>query len=184
MIVGTAGSSIAASFGISVLIWQDLFGIQVQWLVMLMSVIILLAVGSGLQPAAGLPVQRRDPRGLKTGIIRSMARYRRRGDVAGLVFAATMAGMMFSQLTVLAQMGLDHRDRSAHRHLHRALDADAVDRDHAGSLVLVAPGGLTRAATTTSAQREQHHRRRPTPRSCPPRPRRTREAVVTEQKCE
>ena len=28
------------------LLWQDLFGKQVQWLVMLMSVIILLAVGS------------------------------------------------------------------------------------------------------------------------------------------
>ena len=46
VIVATAGSSIAASFGISVLLWQDLFGKQVQWLVMLMSVIILLAVGS------------------------------------------------------------------------------------------------------------------------------------------
>ena len=46
VIVGTAASSIAASFGISVLFWQDLFGIQVHWLVMLMSVIILLAVGS------------------------------------------------------------------------------------------------------------------------------------------
>jgi hypothetical protein len=46
VIVATAASSIAASFGISVLLWQDLFGIQVHWLVMLMSVIILLAVGS------------------------------------------------------------------------------------------------------------------------------------------
>ena len=46
VIVTTAASSIAASFGISVLIWQDLFGMPVHWLVMLMSVIILLAVGS------------------------------------------------------------------------------------------------------------------------------------------
>ena len=46
VIVGTAASSIAASFGLAVLIWQDLFGINVHWIVMLMSVIILLAVGS------------------------------------------------------------------------------------------------------------------------------------------
>ncbi|MDT5015145.1 MAG: putative drug exporter of the superfamily, partial [Mycobacterium sp.] len=32
VIVGTAASSIAASFGISVLIWQDLFGVQMQWI--------------------------------------------------------------------------------------------------------------------------------------------------------
>ena len=31
---------------LSVLIWQDLFGMKIHWLVMLMSVIILLAVGS------------------------------------------------------------------------------------------------------------------------------------------
>src|SRR6201993_2795131 len=46
VIVGTAASSIAASFGLSVLVWQDVFGMKIHWLVMLMSVIILLAVGS------------------------------------------------------------------------------------------------------------------------------------------
>ncbi|MGB9223936.1 RND family transporter, partial [Mycobacterium sp.] len=46
VIVGTAASSIAASFGLSVLIWQDLFGIRIHWIVMALSVIILLAVGS------------------------------------------------------------------------------------------------------------------------------------------
>src|ERR1700722_16886804 len=40
VIVGTAASSIAASFGLSVLIWQDLFGIKIHWIVMALSVII------------------------------------------------------------------------------------------------------------------------------------------------
>jgi RND superfamily putative drug exporter len=105
VIVGTAGSSIAASFGISVLLWQDLFGIQVQWLVMLMSVIILLAVGSDYNLLLVSRFKDEIHAGLKTGIIRSMAGTGGVVTSAGLVFAATMAGMMFSKLTVLAQMG-------------------------------------------------------------------------------
>jgi putative drug exporter of the RND superfamily len=105
VIVGTAASSIAASFGISVLIWQDLFGIQVQWLVMLMSVIILLAVGSDYNLLLVSRFKDEIHAGLKTGLIRSMAGTGGVVTSAGLVFAATMAGMMFSKLVVLAQMG-------------------------------------------------------------------------------
>lgn len=105
VIVGTAASSIAASFGISVLIWQDIFGIQVQWLVMLMSVIILLAVGSDYNLLLVSRFRDEIHAGLKTGIIRSMAGTGGVVTSAGLVFAATMAGMMYSDLVVLAQMG-------------------------------------------------------------------------------
>jgi putative drug exporter of the RND superfamily len=105
VIVGTAASSIAASFGISVLLWQDLFGIQVQWLVMLMSVIILLAVGSDYNLLLVSRFKDEIHAGLKTGIIRSMAGTGGVVTSAGLVFAATMAAMMFSKLIVLAQMG-------------------------------------------------------------------------------
>jgi len=105
VIVGTAASSIAASFGISVLIWQDLLGIQVQWLVMLMSVIILLAVGSDYNLLLVSRFKDEIHAGLKTGLIRSMAGTGGVVTSAGLVFAATMAGMMGSKLIVLAQMG-------------------------------------------------------------------------------
>jgi RND superfamily putative drug exporter len=104
-IVATAGSSIAASFGISVLIWQNLLGIHVQWLVMLMSVIILLAVGSDYNLLLVSRFKDEIHAGLKTGIIRSMAGTGGVVTAAGLVFAATMAAMCFSELTVLAQMG-------------------------------------------------------------------------------
>ncbi len=104
-IVLTAGSSIAASFGISVLLWQDLFGMPVHWLVMLMSVIILLAVGSDYNLLLVSRFKDEIHAGLKTGIIRSMAGTGGVVTSAGLVFAATMAGMMASKLIVLAQMG-------------------------------------------------------------------------------
>src|ERR1700752_1148761 len=104
-IVGTAASSIAASFGISVLLWQDLFGIKVHWLVMLMSVIILLAVGSDYNLLLVSRFKDEIHAGLKTGIIRSMAGTGGVVTSAGFVFAATMAAMLGSKLIVLAQMG-------------------------------------------------------------------------------
>ena len=46
VIVGTVLLSLAASFGLSVLIWQHLLGIDLHWMVFAMAVIILLAVGA------------------------------------------------------------------------------------------------------------------------------------------
>ncbi len=105
VIVGTAASSIAASFGLSVLIWQDLLGINVHWIVLLMSVIILLAVGSDYNLLLVSRFQEEIHAGLKTGIIRSMAGTGGVVTSAGLVFAVTMAAMLGSDLTVVAQMG-------------------------------------------------------------------------------
>ena len=45
VIVGTVALSLGASFGLSVLVWQHILGIELHWLVLSMSVIILLAVG-------------------------------------------------------------------------------------------------------------------------------------------
>ena len=46
VIVGTVALSLGASFGLSVLVWQYVVGIKLHWMVLAMSVIILLAVGS------------------------------------------------------------------------------------------------------------------------------------------
>ena len=105
VIVGTAASSIAASFGISVLIWQDLIGTPMHWIVLLMSVIILLAVGSDYNLLLVSRFKDEIHAGIKTGVIRSIAGAGGVVTSAGLVFAATMAGMVGSKLIALAQMG-------------------------------------------------------------------------------
>jgi RND superfamily putative drug exporter len=105
VIVGTASSSIAASFGLSVLIWQDLFGIHIHWIVMALSVIILLAVGSDYNLLLVSRFREEIHAGLKTGYIRSMAGTGAVVTSAGLVFAFTMAAMLGSELTVLGQFG-------------------------------------------------------------------------------
>ncbi|OBG29791.1 RND family transporter [Mycobacterium sp. 852002-51057_SCH5723018] len=105
VIVGTAASSIAASFGLSVLIWQDLFGIRIHWIVAALSVIILLAVGSDYNLLLVSRFKEEIHGGLKTGIIRSMAGTGGVVTAAGLVFAFTMAAMLGSDLRVLGQFG-------------------------------------------------------------------------------
>ncbi len=46
VIVGTVLLSLGASFGMSVLLWQHILGLELHWMVLPMAVILLLAVGS------------------------------------------------------------------------------------------------------------------------------------------
>jgi putative drug exporter of the RND superfamily len=105
VIVGTAASSIAAAFGLSVLIWQDLFGINISWVVAAMAVIILLAVGADYNLLLVSRFKEEIHAGLKTGYIRSMAGTGGVVTAAGLVFAFTMAAMLGSELQALGQFG-------------------------------------------------------------------------------
>ena len=105
VIVGTVVFSLGASFGLSVLIWQDIIGRPLHWMVLAMSVIILLAVGSDYNLLLVARFKEEIGAGINTGIIRSMAGTGSVVTAAGLVFAMTMAAMAFSELKILAQVG-------------------------------------------------------------------------------
>ena len=105
VIVGTVVLSLGASFGLSVLIWQHMLGIQLHWMVLAMAVIILLAVGSDYNLLLVSRFKEEIRAGINTGIIRAMAGTGSVVTAAGLVFAFTMASMVFSDLLVLGQVG-------------------------------------------------------------------------------
>jgi RND superfamily putative drug exporter len=105
VIVGTVLLSLGASFGLSVLIWQYILGIQLHWMILGMSVIILLAVGSDYNLLLVSRFKEEIHAGLKTGIIRSMAGTGSVVTSAGLVFAFTMMSMVVSDLRVVGQVG-------------------------------------------------------------------------------
>ena len=105
VIVGTVALSLGASFGLSVLVWQDLLGIQLYWIVLALAVILLLAVGSDYNLLLISRFKEEIGAGLKTGIIRAMAGTGAVVTSAGLVFAATMSSFVFSDLRVLGQIG-------------------------------------------------------------------------------
>ncbi|CAG7048547.1 MMPL family transporter [Mycobacterium avium subsp. paratuberculosis] len=103
VIVGTVLLSLGASFGLSVLVWQDIIGFKLHWMVLAMSVILMLAVGSDYNLLLVSRFKEEIAAGIKTGIIRSMAGTGAVVTSAGLVFAATMASFVFSDLKVIGQ---------------------------------------------------------------------------------
>ncbi|WP_322859920.1 MMPL family transporter [Mycobacterium europaeum] len=105
VIVGTVALSLGASFGLSVLVWQYIFGIQLYWVVLALAVILLLAVGSDYNLLLISRFKEEIHAGLKTGIIRAMAGSGSVVTSAGLVFAVTMCAFVFSGFQVLGQIG-------------------------------------------------------------------------------
>ena len=105
VIVGTVALSLGASFGLSVLIWQDLLGVPLYWIVLALAIILLLAVGSDYNLLLISRFKEEIGAGLNTGIIRAMAGSGSVVTAAGLVFAATMASFVFADLRILGQIG-------------------------------------------------------------------------------
>src|SRR6202000_3131560 len=105
VIVGTVALSLGASFGLSVLFWQHVLDIPLHWLVLAMSVIVLLAVGSDYNLLLVSRLKEEIHAGLKTGIIRAMGSTGKVVTSAGLVFAFTMAAMVVSDLRIIGQVG-------------------------------------------------------------------------------
>ncbi len=105
VIVGTVAISLGASYGLSVLVWQYILGIQMNFVVLAMSVIILLAVGSDYNLLLVSRMKEEIAAGINTGIIRAMGGTGRVVTSAGLVFAFTMMSMLVSALVVIGQVG-------------------------------------------------------------------------------
>lgn len=104
-IVGTVLLSLGAAFGISVLVWQHIFGLELNWIAPVFGLIILLAVGSDYNLLLVSRFQEEIGAGLKTGIIRSMGGTGGVVTSAGLVFAFTMMSMVASDLSSIGQAG-------------------------------------------------------------------------------
>ena len=105
VIVGTVVLSLAASFGLSVLVWQYLIGMQLHWMTLAFSVIILLAVGSDYNLLVVSRFKEEIGAGIKTGIVRAMGATGGVVTAAGLVFAVTMLSMATSDMTAIGQGG-------------------------------------------------------------------------------
>ncbi len=105
VIVGTVALSLGASFGLSVLVWQYVLGIHLHWMVLAMSVIILLAVGSDYNLLLVSRMKEEVGAGINTGIIRAMGGTGKVVTTAGVVFAFTMASMVVSDLQIIGQIG-------------------------------------------------------------------------------
>jgi len=110
VIPGTVAFSFAGAFGLSILLWQHLIGLHLHWLVLPITFVILVAVGSDynllliarVKEEIGVGYQ---TTGLHTGLIRALGSTGGVVTSAGLVFAFTMLAMLASDLRTIAQVG-------------------------------------------------------------------------------
>lgn len=105
VIVGTVVLSLATGFGLSVLFWQHIYGLELHWITLPFAVTILLAVGSDYNLLLVSRFKEEIGAGLKTGIIRSVGGTGGVVTTAGLVFAFTMASLAVNELYTLKQGG-------------------------------------------------------------------------------
>ncbi|WP_431240737.1 RND family transporter [Mycolicibacterium aichiense] len=110
VIPGTVAFSFAGAFGLSILLWQHLIGLHLHWLVLPITFVILVAVGSDynllliarVKEEIGVGYQ---TTGLHTALIRALGSTGGVVTSAGLVFAFTMLAMLASDLKTIAQVG-------------------------------------------------------------------------------
>ncbi len=105
VIPSTVAFSFAGAFGLSVLFWQHLIGLPLHWLILPLSFIILVAVGSDYNLLLIARVKEELHAGLHTGLIRALGSTGGVVTSAGLVFAFTMLAMLISDLRTIGQLG-------------------------------------------------------------------------------
>ncbi|HTZ16222.1 MAG TPA: RND family transporter [Mycobacterium sp.] len=101
----TVAFSYAGAFGLSILVWQHLIGLPLYWLILPLTFIILVAVGSDYNLLLILRVKEELHAGIHTGLIRALGSTGGVVTSAGLVFAFTMLAMLSSQLRTVGQVG-------------------------------------------------------------------------------
>jgi RND superfamily putative drug exporter len=105
VIPATVAFSYAGAFGLSILVWQHLIGLPLYWLILPLTFIILVAVGSDYNLLLILRVKEELHAGIHTGLIRALGSTGGVVTSAGLVFAFTMLAMLSSQLRTVGQVG-------------------------------------------------------------------------------
>lgn len=105
VIPGTVAFSYAGAFGLSILFWQHLVGLHLHWLVLPLTFIILVAVGSDYNLLLINRVKEELHGGIHTGLIRALGSTGGVVTSAGLVFAFTMLAMLTSDLRTIGQVG-------------------------------------------------------------------------------
>jgi hypothetical protein len=190
VIPGTVAFSYAGAFGLSVLVWQHLIGLPLHWLILPLTFIILVAVGSDYNLPLIIRVKEELHAGLHTSLIRALGSTGGVVTSSGLVFAFTMLAMLTSNLRTIGQVGSTVCIALPARHSDRAFVRRAVHSQNPRAVVLVANPGVLPSAT--AAMRALSEIRSPcaghaphasTPAGCPfrGRPHRDRPAPRTRQ---
>lgn len=105
IVLCTVVASFAGAYGLSTLIWETIFGVQLHWLTLPIAFIVLVAVGSDYNLLLLSRYREELGAGIRTGIIRTMATSGSVAITAAFVFAFTMLALLSSDVVNIGQAG-------------------------------------------------------------------------------
>ncbi|OLP03731.1 hypothetical protein BVU76_04185 [Mycolicibacterium porcinum] len=104
-LVGSVVVSYFAALGISVLVFQNLLGQQLHWSVPPLAFVVLIAVGADYNMLMVSRLRDESPHSTRYGVIRTLSSTGGVITAAGLIFAASVAGLLFSSIGMVVQGG-------------------------------------------------------------------------------
>jgi RND superfamily putative drug exporter len=105
LMVAVVTLSFAAASGVSVLVWQHIIGIDIDWSVLPVSFMALIAVGADYSMLFAARIREESSDGMVRGIMRSFGSTGSVITTAGIVFALTMFALMSGRVINLLQIG-------------------------------------------------------------------------------
>jgi RND superfamily putative drug exporter len=104
-LVGSVVISYLSAIGIGVLMFQFLLGQQLHWSVPPLAFVVLVAVGADYNMLLVSRMRDESPRSMRYGVIRTLSSTGGVITAAGLIFAASMWGLLFSSIGTVVQGG-------------------------------------------------------------------------------
>jgi RND superfamily putative drug exporter len=97
--------SYLAALGIGIVMFQFILGQELHWSVPGLAFIILVAMGADYNMLLISRIRDESPRGIRSGVIRTVGSTGGVITAAGLIFAASMFGLLFASVTTIVQAG-------------------------------------------------------------------------------
>jgi putative drug exporter of the RND superfamily len=97
--------SYLSAIGLGVIVFQFILGQQLHWSIPGLTFILLVAVGADYNLLLISRIREESPRGIRIGVIRTVGSTGGVITSAGLIFAASMFGLMFASITTMIQAG-------------------------------------------------------------------------------
>lgn len=105
-LVATVVISYLSAVGVGVLVFQFLLGQQLHWSVPPLAFVVLVAVGADYNMLLVSRMRDESPHSMRYGIIRTLSSTGGVITAAGLIFAASMSGLLFSSIGTVVQGGV------------------------------------------------------------------------------
>jgi RND superfamily putative drug exporter len=104
-LIGSVIISYLAALGIGVIVFQLILRQELHWSVPGLTFIILVAMGADYNMLLISRIRDESPRGMRSGVIRTIGSTGGVITAAGLIFAASMFGLLFASISTIVQAG-------------------------------------------------------------------------------